>query len=102
VDSAAAGPSVFFELGRLRPQDEIRVTRADGQVAVFAVDGVRRYPKDHFPTQLVYGNLDYAGLRLLTCGGRFDRSTGHYVDNVVVFASLVALAEPGSHRRSSV
>jgi hypothetical protein len=89
VDSAAAGPSVFFDLGRLRPHDEVRVTRADGRVAVFAVDGVRRYPKDRFPTQLVYGDLDHAGLRLLTCGGRFDRTTGHYVDNVVVFASLV-------------
>ncbi len=89
VDSAAAGPSVFFDLGRLRPHDEVRVTRADGRVAVFAVDGVRRYPKDRFPTQLVYGDLDHAGLRLLTCGGRFDRTTGHYVDNIVVFASLV-------------
>ena len=51
--------------------------------------GVRRYPKDHFPTQLVYGNTDHAALRLITCGGSFDFSTGHYLDNVVVFATLV-------------
>lgn len=92
VDSAAQGPSVFFNLGDLRPGDPVLVTRADGLVAVFRVDGVRRYPKDRFPTQLVYGNTDYAALRLITCGGAFDSATGHYLDNIVVFASLV-----GSH-----
>jgi len=30
-------------------------------------------------------------LRLVTCGGSFDSSTGHYRDNVVVSADLVAL-----------
>jgi hypothetical protein len=63
--------------------------RRDGSVATFEVTGVRRYPKDHFPTQLVYGNTDHAALRLITCGGSFDFSTGHFLDNVVVFATLV-------------
>lgn len=89
VDSAAQGPSVFFNLGVLRPGDNVLVTRADGLIAVFSVDGVRRYPKDHFPTQLVYGKTDHAALRLITCGGAFDPATGHYLDNIVVFASLV-------------
>ncbi len=89
VDSAAQGPSVFFNLGDLRRGDKVLVTRADGLVAVFRVDGVRHYPKDDFPTLLVYGNTDHAALRLITCGGPFDYATGHYVDNIVVFASLV-------------
>ncbi len=63
---------------------------------MFEVTGVRRYPKDRFPTQLVYGNTDHAALRLITCGGSFDYSTGHYRDNVVVFASLVERI-PRSH-----
>lgn len=92
VDSAAQGPSVFFNLGDLRPGDKVMVTRADGLVAIFRVDGVRLYPKDDFPTQLVYGTTDHAALRLITCGGPFDYATGHYLDNIVVFASLV-----GSH-----
>jgi hypothetical protein len=92
VDSAAQGPSVFFNLGDLRPGDKVSVTRADDLVAVFRVDGVRRYPKSYFPTKLVYGHTDHAALRLITCGGPFDSATGHYVDNIVVFASLV-----GSH-----
>ena len=89
VDSAAGGPSVFFRLGELRAGDRVSVTRADGSIALFIVDEVQRYAKDDFPTQLVYSNLDHAGLRLLTCGGPFDEVSGHYRDNIVVFASLV-------------
>jgi hypothetical protein len=92
VDSARGGPSVFFRLGELRKGDEVSVRRADGTVAVFAVDDVRRFPKSAFPTDLVYGNTDHAALRLITCGGPFDRSTGHYLDNVVVTASLLGRA----------
>ena len=89
VDSAKSGPSVFWRLGTLRPKDRVRVTRADGSVAVFVVDDVRVFRKKKFPTELVYGNTDHAALRLITCGGPFD-SAGHYRDNVVVLASLVA------------
>lgn len=88
VDSALEGPSVFFRLGELQAGDRISVTRADGSIARFVVDEVHVYAKDNFPTELVYGNIDHAGLRILTCGGAFDNTTGHYLDNVVVFASL--------------
>jgi hypothetical protein len=87
VDSAANGPSVFWRLGSLRPRDIVRVTRADGTVAVFAVDDVRRFRKTRFPSQLVYGNTNHAALRLITCGGPLEG--GHYRDNIVVRASLV-------------
>jgi sortase (surface protein transpeptidase) len=89
IDSAAEGPSVFFYLGGLHPRDTVRVTRADGSVAVFAVDEVRRFHKKDFPTQLVYGNTDHAALRIITCGGAFDRDSGSYVDNTIVLASLI-------------
>jgi hypothetical protein len=89
VDSGHYGASVFFKLGEIRPGDKAIVTRRDGVVAVFEVTGVRHYPKDHFPTKLVYGDTKNAALRLITCGGKFNFSTGHYVDNVVVFASLI-------------
>jgi sortase (surface protein transpeptidase) len=89
VDSKADGPSVFYKLGTLRPRDTVRVTRADNSVAVFTVDTVRRFQKSAFPTQLVYGNTNHAALRLITCGGPFDRDTGSYSDNIVVMATLV-------------
>ncbi|MGH9099930.1 MAG: sortase domain-containing protein, partial [Acidimicrobiales bacterium] len=90
IDSAAEGPSVFFDLGALVPGDHVDVARADGTVAVFTVTGVREYPKTSFPTTAVYGNTDFAALRLITCGGAFDYATGHYLDNTIVFASLTS------------
>lgn len=89
VDSSD-GPSVFYRLGEMRPGDEVSVTREDGTVAVFTVDRVEQYAKAEFPSLAVYGNTDNSQLRLITCGGVFDRSIGHYVDNIVVYASLVS------------
>ncbi len=89
VDSAANGPSVFYDLGRLRPGDRIDVARENGSVASFAVYDVRLVPKDDFPTIEVYGNTDGPELRLITCGGPFDSDARSYEDNVVVFARLL-------------
>jgi sortase (surface protein transpeptidase) len=89
VDSAEHGPGVFFDLGALQPGDKVTVSRADGTVAVFAVDRVERHPKDDFPTIEVYGNTDDAQLRLITCGGDFDSAVRSYEDNVIAFATLV-------------
>lgn len=89
IDSAADGPSVFYKLGALRVNDKVRITRADGKVAVFEVDEVRRFHKKQFPTWLVYGDTTNAALRLITCGGPFDRDSGSYLDNIIVLASLV-------------
>ena len=90
VDSAAYGPAVFFRLGALRQRDTISVTRGDGTVAVFQVERVVEYSKAKFPTQAVYGNIDHAGLRLITCGGTFNASKRSYDGNIVVYAALVS------------
>ncbi|MDX6254533.1 MAG: hypothetical protein QOJ11_867 [Frankiales bacterium] len=81
---------VFGHLARLQPGDQVTVLRSDGSSAVFRVSVVEHFAKNAFPTQLVYGNIDHAGLRLITCGGSFDRSAHSYVDDVVAFADLVA------------
>jgi LPXTG-site transpeptidase (sortase) family protein len=95
VDSAKYGPGVFYRLGDLRPGDEVDVTRADGTVAVFRVRDVRSFSKDQFPTLQVYGNIDHAGLRLITCGGQFDYDKHSYESNIVAFARLVAFRRSG-------
>ena len=53
------------------------------------MDGVQKVAKDAFPTAAVYGQADYPSLRLITCGGSFDKTTGHYADNIIVYAHLV-------------
>lgn len=88
IDSTS-GPAVFYRLRELAPGAQITVTRADGAQVSFSVDGVQQYPKNAFPTAAVYGPVPGPVLRLITCGGSFDRSTGHYRDNVVVYATEI-------------
>ena len=85
------GPSVFFELGKLRPGNKIHVSRADGVRVTFTVNAVRDYKKSKFPTEVVYGskNLSQSQLRLITCSD-FDKSIRHHVGNEVVFAHLTS------------
>jgi sortase (surface protein transpeptidase) len=85
------GPAVFRRLGTMRRGDQVTVTREDGKTAVFTVTRVARYSKSRFPTQAVYGPIDHAGLRLITCGGTYDAARRTYLDNVVVFAKLEAV-----------
>lgn len=87
VDSRS-GPAVFFSLSDLAPNDEVIVERADGSSVAYKVDRIEQHPKDQFPTDSVYGDTPDAQLRLVTCGGEFDRSERSYQDNIVVFASL--------------
>ncbi|MFJ8666941.1 class F sortase [Streptomyces sp. NPDC093600] len=84
------GPAIFLNLTALSPGNTVRIARADGRVAVFTVDKVRTYTKENFPDSEVYGSTGRPELRLLTCGGAFDRKKG-YEANVVVYAHLTDL-----------
>ena len=88
IDSLS-GPGVFYRLAELRPGDKVYVTRADGTLVEFRVTSVQTYLKDRFPTQAVYGPTPDPELRLITCGGAFDYATGHYLSNIVVYATEV-------------
>ncbi|WP_164983968.1 sortase domain-bontaining protein, partial [Cellulomonas endophytica] len=87
VDSSD-GPAVFVGLERLAPGDPVVVTLSDGSTRTFLVDDALRAPKAEFPTSEVYRTTPTPQLRLITCDGDFDRTTGHYVDNLVVRATL--------------
>jgi hypothetical protein len=85
VDSRT-GPAVFYRLDQLTAGDRVEVTRSDGKVFAYTVATVETHPKDAFPTARVYGPTPGPELRLITCGGEFDRSSRHYRDNVIVTA----------------
>jgi len=87
VDSST-GPAVFYRLGSLSPGSTIEVTAANCQKVNFVVTSVKEYPKAQFPSQKVYGPVSDAELRLVTCGGAFDPSTGHYLSNIVAYATM--------------
>ncbi|HEX5858149.1 MAG TPA: class F sortase [Microbacterium sp.] len=88
VDSPTA-PAVFARLGELTPGSEVLVIREDGSELAFRVTGAAQSSKSDFPTAAVYSNVPAPELRLITCAGGFDHATGHYTDNLIVFAALV-------------
>ncbi|MER6124625.1 class F sortase [Streptomyces sp. NPDC001795] len=82
------GPAVFMLLRTLVPGSKVEITRADGMVARFRVDSVETFSKAKFPDDRVYADTPTPQLRLITCGGNYNRSVHDYEDNVVVFAHL--------------
>ena len=80
------GPAVFYRLGDLHAGDPVTVTGQSGS-ALFTVDRVETHPKDALPPDVYRAGIG-SSLRLITCGGDFDRSRGHYLDNVVVYLSI--------------
>ncbi len=90
VDSHVDGESVFFNLGKLQPEDMVTVKRGDGVDVRYKVYAVKAYDKANFPTEMVYaGPPDTSELRLVTCSGTFDQRTAEYNSNTVVFAKIV-------------
>ncbi|HEX5195980.1 MAG TPA: sortase [Gaiellales bacterium] len=89
---------VFGRLHEVVPGQDVLVTHRNGVTDRYRVTSTAIYPKISFPTGLVYGPLPYPGLRLITCTGSFDPSTGHYADNLIVFARLTARTGPTTAR----
>lgn len=83
-------PGVFFKLKNLEKGKFISVTRADGKAINYQVTKVQSVLKSKFPTKAVYQNTKSPELRLITCGGKFDRKAKHYTSNIIVFAKMVA------------
>jgi hypothetical protein len=88
------GPAVFYKLATLKSGDKVDVSLANGAVAHFAVKAVETFLKAQFPSQKVYGPHGVRGLQLVTCGGDFDKTTGHYLSNIVAFTTLVSTTPP--------
>jgi len=98
IDSAVAGRGVFFDLRRLVAGDSIEIERSDGTIAAFRVTEITTVSKDEFPTDRVYGSTAQPTLRLITCGGNFDRSVRSYDDNVIVYAEFLGNRQAPSSR----
>ncbi|HEX6969058.1 MAG TPA: class F sortase [Micromonosporaceae bacterium] len=88
-DGKKGKPGIFARLKELTPGDEILVDQADGEQLRYRVTAVEQHPKAEFPWDRVMAETGKPTLQLITCGGEFDRSIGHYRDNVVVFTELV-------------
>ncbi|MCA1219829.1 class F sortase, partial [Streptomyces sp. 8L] len=95
-------PAVFYGLSAAKAGEKVRVTRADGSVAEFTINDVEVVSRKHFDAAKVYGaeQRDRADLRLITCGGTYDRTSHEYTANVVVSAYLTGVVDAAPVRGS--
>jgi sortase (surface protein transpeptidase) len=92
---------VFAKLGDIEIGENIVVTQTDGSKYIYYVTELEKLKKSAFPTEKVYGWTPETTLRLVTCGGKFDRKTGHYEDNTIAYAELLSFT-PSPYRPSTL
>jgi sortase (surface protein transpeptidase) len=80
------GPAVFGALPEIRRGMTVEVTDRDGARHDFQTIGVANIAKSSFPAQAVFAPSRKPTLALITCSGQFDASTGHYENNLIIFA----------------
>lgn len=82
-------PDVFYHLRKLRPGDAILVIDESGDAATFVVDWQETVLKTDLPTERIWAPTSEAVIRLITCGGKWDKKAGHYLSNTIVYGHLV-------------
>lgn len=84
---------LFSKLGQLNTGSEVEIDRSDGQTATFRVTRSEQFPKTTFSAHSseIYGGVTGPELRLITCTGTVDKARHTYLDQGVVFASLISL-----------
>ncbi|MFE7648423.1 sortase domain-containing protein [Streptomyces phaeoluteigriseus] len=87
--------AVFAGLSTLTPGQEIRINPADGRTMTLVVYAADNFPRDDLSDDLVYAGTPDAQLRLITCGGSYDRSRQRYRENTVIYAPLKTSATGG-------
>ena len=84
-----SGPGVFFRLRQLRVGQVITIRLKGGSIVRFVARSMVRVHKSSFPTTRVYARTSRPTLRLVTCAGALNRTTGRHPDNYIVFATLL-------------
>ena len=85
VDTVADGLGPFANLRDLRRGHELTVTDAAGKLRRYTVTAVEKVDKSEVPLDRVFRRDGDPELKVITCGGSFDRRDG-YSDNVIVTA----------------
>lgn len=90
VDFPNQGVGPFSRLRDAQVGSDVTITDADGVVHTYRVTGVERIPKAEVPLEQVFAKDGPQLLKLVTCGGSFDRNAGSYSDNYIVTAEKVS------------
>lgn len=84
------GPAVFAKLSSVKKGDTVAVVRSDDRVVVFRATGTEEVGKSDFPVRKVFTDSGRSVIRLVTCGGHFNRERHSYDDNLIVYGDRVA------------
>jgi sortase (surface protein transpeptidase) len=84
-----SGPGVFYRLRQLHVGQLITIRLQDGSTVRYVARSMITVLKSRFPTNRVYARTTQPTLRLITCAGKLNPSTGHHPENYIVFASIV-------------
>ncbi len=78
-------PGALKPLVDLAPGDEAFLFGAGGQEVRYVTESVNVYLKQALPFEEIFVFDIAERLVLITCGGEFDRATGHYESNIVAY-----------------
>jgi LPXTG-site transpeptidase (sortase) family protein len=89
--SSKKGRGAFYSLSKLKAGDEFYVYRSSGTRATFVVVSTETVLKTKLPTERIWNDTQEPVIRLVTCGGQWDKASGHYLSNVIVYGRLAAV-----------
>lgn len=89
--SSWTADGIFYNLKKLRPGDDITITRGDNQTFTYQVVTSTVYPYMNVNMSAVLSpiNPSVPGLNLMTCTGQVISGTSQFNERLVVFTSLV-------------
>ncbi|HEY9339311.1 MAG TPA: sortase [Kribbella sp.] len=87
LDSKQYGVGPLVRLRKLRPGDLVTVRLSDNSTTSYRVRTVEDIAKSSLALDRVFDRDGTPLLRIITCGGPYDRTAGGYRDNLVVTAA---------------
>ena len=89
LDGATVQQAVFYNLGKLKPGDDVQVVDNTGKTLHFTVVATKFYDASASTTEIFNNDPSKIRLNLITCAGDWIKTAGQYDQRVVVFTELV-------------
>ncbi|HXF51250.1 MAG TPA: class F sortase [Dehalococcoidia bacterium] len=89
VDFRGVGPAVFWNLGKLEPEDIVEVRLEDGTTYRYRVTGKGAFDAEEAPVDRIIGQTPVESVTLITCTGTFNVATRQYDKRLVVRAERI-------------
>jgi hypothetical protein len=87
VDSASAGPGALYDLRNIAVGAIVEIVDSDRHLSRWRVSAPPLMTRKTALPSSLWQTTGPAKLALVTCGGSFDATTGHYLDNVIVWTT---------------